>query len=353
MRAIVVAEPGKCKTIELPRPSLGAFDLLIQSDAAFICNATDRKLVQGVFPGIGLDQYPLLLGHENVGTVVGVGDRVTTFAVGDRVIGGLLLEPTSDGVHSGWGGFCEFVVARDHLAMVDAGMDSEAYGWSNDWQIMKKVPRDLDLASAGMLCTWREVYAAMTTDFAFTKDQDLVVFGCGPVGLSFVSFARLLGLRKIVAFDLLESKRERAVQLGADFALNPDEEGYARLREIFPDGVDSLVDAVGNNSIIQTAVEFVKMGGSVCVYGVLGNPMISFNKERAPYNFNLLVHQWPTRSAESAAHETLLQWIVQGKLRSKDFVTGTYSVDAFEDGYIASQHKESIKTLIEFDSWKQ
>lgn len=351
MRAIVVSEPDRFATIELPKPPVGAFDALVKSDVAFICNATDRKLVQGTFPGISLDAYPLLLGHENVGTVVEVGEHVTSFAIGDRVIGGLLLDPTVDTVHSGWGGFCEYVLIRDHKAMVDRGITSEAYGWSHDWQIMRKVPNDLALADAGMMCTWREVYAAMTADFSFRAEEDLVVFGCGPVGLSFVVFARLLGMHKIVAFDYLESKRNRALALGADVALIPNDEGYAHLRTIFPSGVDVLVDAVGENSIIQEAVGLVKMGGSVCVYGVLADSTITFNKERAPYNFNLLIHQWPTRSAEAAAHEPLLQLIDEGKLSSKDFVTGVYQIDSFEEGYAASQDKESIKTLIEFTLW--
>ena len=130
MRAIVVSEPDRFATIELPKPPVGAFDALVKSDVAFICNATDRKLVQGTFPGISLDAYPLLLGHENVGTVVEVGEHVTSFAIGDRVIGGLLLDPTVDTVHSGWGGFCDYVLIRDHKAMVDRGITSEAYGWS-------------------------------------------------------------------------------------------------------------------------------------------------------------------------------------------------------------------------------
>ena len=52
-----------------------------------LCNATDSNLIAGHFPGA--DQFPMALGHENVGIVIEVGSKVRNFKVGDRVIGGL------------------------------------------------------------------------------------------------------------------------------------------------------------------------------------------------------------------------------------------------------------------------
>ena len=90
MRAVAVLEPGKIDLVDIPRPSPGPYEALIKSEIAFICNATDRKVVQGHFPGMGPEAYPLILGHETVGRVVEVGAKVSSFKIGDRVLGGLL-----------------------------------------------------------------------------------------------------------------------------------------------------------------------------------------------------------------------------------------------------------------------
>ena len=79
-----------------------------------LCNSTDTKLIEGHFPGI--ENYPLLLGHETVGVVESVGARVRSFKPGDRVVGGLLLEPPDGTYASGFGGFSEYVLAGDHAA---------------------------------------------------------------------------------------------------------------------------------------------------------------------------------------------------------------------------------------------
>ena len=70
------------------------------AEASFLCNATDRKLVDGHFPGV--ENYPILLGPESVGIVDSVGEKVRSFAPVDRTIGGLLLNPTDSEYSSGW-----------------------------------------------------------------------------------------------------------------------------------------------------------------------------------------------------------------------------------------------------------
>ena len=65
MFGIAVTEPGKLGIIQIPRPKPGPYEVLIRTEVACLCNATDRKLVDGHFPGV--DTYPLLLGHESAG----------------------------------------------------------------------------------------------------------------------------------------------------------------------------------------------------------------------------------------------------------------------------------------------
>jgi threonine dehydrogenase-like Zn-dependent dehydrogenase len=81
---------------------------------------------------------------------------------------------------------------------------------------------------------------------------------------------------------------------------------------------------------------------------VVGAPEINLKKDLGPYNFNLLVHQWPTRDAEAAAQAPLIEWIRQGKLDADDFVTGRFPMEEFAAAAEAVKDPDSIKTMLIF-----
>ena len=192
MLAIAVTRPGEVRVVEVPEPAPGPYQAKVRTELSCLCNSTDTKLIEGHFPGI--ENYPLLLGHETVGVVESVGAKVRSFRPGDRVVGGLLLEPTDAGYASGFGGFSEYVLAGDHAAMAADGVADEASGWADVYEIQRVVPPQIPVEAALMLCTWREVYAAFD-DFRLRGEQAMVIVGAGPVGLSFARFASLDGVR--------------------------------------------------------------------------------------------------------------------------------------------------------------
>ena len=179
MRAVAVMKPGEVRVVEVGVPRPGPYQALVQTEVAVLCNATDGKLVAGHFPGV--DQYPLLLGHEGAGIVREVGPKVRGFAVGDRAIGGLLFDIPGGGYASGWGGFCEYTLVTDHDAMVEDGVADAAHGWFECHEIQRRVDPDIPVAEAALLCTWREVFGGIG-DFHLEAGQDVLVFGAGPVG---------------------------------------------------------------------------------------------------------------------------------------------------------------------------
>jgi threonine dehydrogenase-like Zn-dependent dehydrogenase len=347
MIAVAVVEPGRVEIVKLPKPKAGPYEAVIRTELAYICNATDRKLVGGHFPGIGPEQYPLLLGHESVGIVEKVGKRVRSFKPGDRVVGGLLLRPTDPRFHSGWGGNSEYVVAADHAAMLADGVADARHGWNDSFQIMRSVPADLPLEAVGLLCTWREVYAGFS-DFQLKPGDDIMIFGAGPVGMSFCRFARLLGLGWVGVVDPVPEKRRKAVDIGADQAFIPDDEELGSLTASRGKPLDAVIDAVGSQDIVNAALPLIRMAGSVCVYGVVADTTLTIAKNTGPYNFNLFLHQWPTRTAEAAAQEPLVDWIRAGKLSHEDFLTAEYPVREAVQALQAAQQPTSIKTLLRF-----
>lgn len=346
MRAVAVVEPGKLELVELEPPSPGPYQALVKTDWAALCNATDGKLVAGHFPGV--DQYPLILGHESTGIVVDVGERVRTFRPGERVIGGLNFAFSDPRYASGWGGFCDFTLVNDHDAMQADGVADEAHGWFEVYEIQRPVAGDVPAAEAVLMCTWREVLGGFG-DFALDADQDLLIFGCGPVGLSFVKFARLRGLGWVGAVDPLASKRQRAMTLGADAAFAPDDRALAELVAARGKPLDAVIDAVGNPACINAGLPLLKLGGSLGVYGVLAEPQLVLNKAAGPYNFNVFVHQWPTRRRERLAQREVEEYLRQNKLAAAEFVTHEFPVEQIAEAFAAVRDGDVIKCLLRFD----
>lgn len=345
MRAVAVTTPDKVEVVELAAPAPGPYQALVRTDTAALCNATDGKLVAGHFPGV--DQYPLVLGHESTGIVEAVGAKVRNFKEGDRVIGGLLFEFSDPKYASGWGGFCDYTLANDHDAMLADGVADPVHGWLECYEIQRAVDADIPAEAAVLMCTWREVLGGFG-DFQLKAGDAILVFGAGPVGLSFVKFARLLGLGWVGVVDPLESKRQRALALGADVALAPDDPALADLVKKRCQPLDAVIDAVGSAACVNAGLPLVKSGGSMCVYGVVSDPQLVINKAAGPYNFNLFVHQWPTRWREREAQKPLSEWIRQGKLTAAEFVTDEFPVERIQDALAAVQSGQVVKCLLRF-----
>ena len=335
--------PNQVELIQLDPPKPGPYQALVKTDVACLCNATDGKLVTGHFPGV--DKYPLVLGHEGTGIVHEVGEKVRNFKPGDRVIGGLLFDFSDPKYASGWGGFCDMTLANDHMAMVADGVADADHGWFECYEIQTRVDEDIAAEEAALLCTWREVYAGFG-DFHLQAGNRILVFGAGPVGLSFVKFGKLLGLDWIGVVDPLAHKRGQALKMGADAVFSPED--LPGLEKEFGKKLDAVVDAVGSEKLVNSALPLIKMGGSICIYGVIAAESIPLKKSLGPYNFNLFVHQWPTRWREREAQQPLCEWIRQGKLKASEFVTHEFKIEQIHDALAAVKSGEVMKCLLRY-----
>jgi threonine dehydrogenase-like Zn-dependent dehydrogenase len=345
MRAVAVIEPNRVEIVDLGRPTPGPYQAVVKTEVACLCNATDGKLVAGHFPGV--DKYPLVLGHEGAGIVEAVGQKVRNFKIGQRVIGGLLFQFSDPRYGSGWGGFCDYTLANDHDAMKADGVADAEHGWFECYEIQRAVDADIPADEAALLCTWREVYGGIG-DFQLQPDDDILVFGAGPVGLSFVKFGRLLGPGWIGVVDPVESKRNLALARGASAAFAPGSPELAQLEKARGKKLDAVLDAVGSPAIINAALPLVKMGGTIGVYGVIADGKITIDKAAGPYNFNLFVHQWPTRWREREAQGPLCEWIRQKKLCAAEYITHRFPVEQVNAALAAVRSGEVVKCALEF-----
>jgi len=133
---------------------------------------------------------------------------------------------------------------------------------------------------------------------------------------------------------------------GADAVFAPDE--FKAEAAKLAGSLDAVIDAVGNEEIINGALPLIRLGGTIGVYGVLAAPALTLCKASGPYNFNLIVHQWPTRWREREAQEPLCRWIREGQLKASQFVTHTFPVEQIREAFEAVRSGEVVKCLITF-----
>ncbi|MED5416031.1 MAG: zinc-binding dehydrogenase [Candidatus Latescibacterota bacterium] len=346
MKTISVIAPGQLEIIDTPRPEPGPYQALVRTELACLCNKTDSELVHGAFPGLE-DAFPFALGHESVGIVEQIGDKVRNFAVGGRVVSGLVFDLGVEGLQPGWGGFCEYVLANDHEAMVADGVAEEAHGWIEVFEIQTPVDADIDPHDAVLLCTWREVLGAFR-DFHLQPGDDVLVFGGGPVGLSFVKLGRLFGLGWIGLVDRHPEKQEKARDFGADAVFAPGDETIAGITATHGP-LDAVIDAVGKAELINVGLPLLKRGGSMCVYGFMaGLQEFVVDNSLGDFNYNLFVHQWPTRLYEKEAQVDLCNWVRQGKLSAREFISHRFSIDQIEVALQAVQGRKVVKALLSY-----
>ena len=339
MKAMVIPRPGMMEVQEVPTPKPGPYQALVKTEVMALCNSTDRKLIEGHFPG--MEKYPMALGHEDAGIVVEIGEKVTQFKPGDRVIGGMVSDFGDTGISSGWGGFSEYVIVHDHDAMVRDGVADAEHGWFDSCEIQRAVPEGISADAGALLCTWREVYGGIG-DFSIQPKDKILIYGAGPVGMSFVKFTKLMGVKWVGLVDPLPNKRARALEMGADAVFAPEEVNFPAST------FDVIVDAVGSEKIVNAAIPMIKLGGTIGVYGVISQPVLTVEKGKGPYNFNLIIHQWPTRWRERLAMEPICQWIKEGKLSADEFVTHRFNIADLDKALAAVKAGEALKVLMTF-----
>lgn len=328
MKTLVVDSTGQLQVKEIPVPKYNSKQALVKMISCGICG-TDSTLIKFGFKGFPKEKYPLMLGHEGVGRVVEVGSEVTSFKVGDVV-----LLPFNDpdeelygSLGSAWGAFSEYGVVNDKAAYPEGEVPEVAYA-------QQIVPEDIDPVDAAMLVTLREVFSNIKY-FGVGENDNIVVFGSGPVAVTFIKLMSLMGIKSIIGIARSEAKKNLLLENGATIALNSKEcDVTQEIRKLYPDGVKYVLDAVGSTDIMNHAMELIADRGEILCYGVPRSNQMQLDWSNAPYNWKINFQQMPSKLEEAEAYDQILEWIRAGKLNLKDFISDYFKfeniVEAFE-----------------------
>ena len=311
MKTFVIEKDGTNHIVEIEKPQITDEQALVKMIACGMCG-TDVKLLHRTFKGFPESIYPIMLGHEGIGEVVAVGAKVKGYHIGDKVL--LPFVDPIGNVGSGWGALSEY------------GVDSV------------------------MLVTFREVLSNIRY-FGIRPEHSIVVFGCGPVGSTFIKFLSLLGVKNVIAVDIVEEKLQAVHQNGATYIINSKEQDVEQeVRKLFPDGVDFVLDAIGAPFVVNQAMSLIADRGAVLCYGVPEKEEITIDFHRAPYNWRVIYQQMPRKKEEGEATEQVLAWIRSGELKIKDFISDYYQFDQSVQAYEDLLNKKIMKKcIITFD----
>ncbi|MBL8777352.1 MAG: alcohol dehydrogenase catalytic domain-containing protein [Acidimicrobiales bacterium] len=201
MRQVRVHGPGDVRLDDVPEPEPGPRDALVKVAACGICGSDLSYIRLGGMAGPGPE--PLCLGHEMAGTVEWVGPEVTGARVGDRVV----VQPGSEDAGR-IGGGAPMGGLTPLLLVPQAD------------RFLHPVPDDLALDVAAFA---EPLAVGMhAADQADVRPGDgVAVFGCGPIGLAAIATLVDRGHEKVVAVEPSATRRELALGLGAQAALDP------------------------------------------------------------------------------------------------------------------------------------
>ena len=266
------------ENVELQEPGPG--ELLVRVVATGICH-TDLAVLDRIIPL----PLPFVLGHESAGYVERLGEGVTGFAPGDPVV----LTFNSCGQcgqcndhrpsYCDRYGLLNFAGRRPDGSptIADRGggpLNASFFGQSSfaTWALSSarntiKVRRDAPLEYLGPLgCGFSTGAGTVFNVLKPAPEATLAVIGAGAVGLAALMAAKVMGVRRIVAVDRVESRLRLARELGATDTINTGEQDLAQaFAEI--GGLDGAVETSGVPALVEATVQALKGTGSCVVLG--------------------------------------------------------------------------------------
>lgn len=337
MKTLIVNKEGRLEIQEIAKPRINEKQALVKTIACGMCG-TDVKLIHKTFKGFPEDIYPIMLGHEGVGEVVETGADVKGLKPGDKVLLPFVdPDPELYGdLGSGWGAMSEYAVVHDPLAYADGEAPDCAYAQT-------VLDDDLDPVDAVMIVTFREVLSNIRY-FGIKPEDSVAVFGCGPVGLTFIKFLSLARVKNIVAVDIFDEKLMLAKEKGASIVINSKTQDLDKeIHAVFEEGVDYVLDAVGLPFVVNQAMSLIKDRGQVLCYGVPEKEEITIDFSKASYNWSVVYQQMPRKKEEGEAHAQVMEWIRSGELEIKEFISDYFKFEDSVEAYEKLLNREVMK----------
>ncbi len=260
---------GEIGWVEKDVPKIGAKDALVRPTALSPCTSD----VHTVWAGAIGDRKDMILGHEAIGIVEAVGNEVTDFKVGDRVVvPAITPDWNSVEAQAGYSMHSGGMLAGWKFSNFKDGVFAEYFHVNDADGNMAILPDSIDDESGVMLCDMVPTgfHGVELADIQF--GDKVLVIGIGPVGLMSVAGAAIRGASEIYAVGSRPNCVQIAKEFGATHIINYKngsiEEQVMALTN--GKGVDKVIIAGGDVDTFSTAIKVLKPGGKIGNVNYLG-----------------------------------------------------------------------------------
>ncbi len=342
MKALVKArpEPGLEMT-EVPAPAPGSDDVLIRVRKSAICG-TDMHIWNWDAWAAKTVPVPLVVGHEYVGTVAGVGANVRGIRPGQRV--------TSEG-HIVCGRCRNCRAGREHLCRETLGVGVNRPGSfaeyvcvpaHNVYPVPEGIPDDI----AAILDPYgNAVHTALSFDLV---GEDVLITGAGPIGLMAIALARRAGARHVVITDINPERLRLADRMGASRAVNA---AATDLREVMrelgmSEGFDVGFEMSGAEAAMQQLLAAMNHGGKIAMLGIPpGQMAIDWNQVIFK---GLVIKGIYGREMFETWYKGLA--LLESGLDIAPVVTHRFPIARFAEGFAAMRSGDCGKVILDWES---
>ncbi len=336
MRAVVLRKPFDLALADVARPDPGAGDVLVRMTHSGICG-TDLKIYSGAMPA----PYPIIMGHEMAGEVIGGADG-TRIRAGDRV----LVDPV---LYCGTCVDCR--AGRTNLCPNGGVIGREVNGGFADYVVAPRghvypLPSSLDSATAPLIQVLTTVVHAQRRA-RVAAGQSVAVIGLGVSGQLHVQLAKARGATPVVGVTRSAWKRGVADRLGADLTVPTGEDAIGAVKGATDGrGADVVIESTGMVKSIADAIAMVRPGGTVVLFGI-------YTATEGALPFYQLYYKEPTVvSARAAMGEDFpesIDLVASGRVRLSPLVTQVLPVTELAQalGMLESDADGRMKIILE------
>lgn len=338
MKAAVYYNNRDVRLEDYPDPVIGPGELKVKVDSCGLCggDAMEWYLVH---------KAPIVLGHEPTGTVVEVGDGVTKFKPGDRVF-----------VHHHVACMSCHYCRRGYFTMCEQFAQTHIYPGAFAEYV--RVPAENVVHDVHLLPDWVsfeegtliEPVACVVKGIKLAGIQPgdtVAVVGSGFMGLNFIQLARVWGAGRIVAFDFSDWRLGKALELGADFAINSaKDDGLEALKEVNQGrGADSVIVTPNGVKAIEFGLTLAGKGATVHFFAP-PDP----KEQLVLHPTDLFFREITITTTYSCSHvdtAQALQFIASGRINAKALITHRFGLDRVAEGIaLFERADQSLKTII-------
>ena len=332
---------GKGKTIvkEVPIPALSNGDFLIKMQASGICGTDLEKISGQLGAGEGV------LGHEVSGTIDTVEGELEGFEPGDRVVAHHHVPCNR----------CSYCLRGDPTMCNEFRKTNlDPCGFAEYFRVPKyniargsilHLPNDITLEEGAMIeptaCAIRAIRKARVA-----PNDNVLVVGLGPTGLTQVQLLRSQTSGKIIGTDIIESRLQAGRRWGADETVNALSEDVGGVcRKLTTDGVDLAVIATGNEKGFDQAFSSIRKGATIMLFGAPADGA-SYRLDVSQL-FSRQVSLMTSYSCIEAEMHEAIALVSKKLLDLKSLITDRFRLREADKAFIhAKASNSAIKTMI-------